>query len=143
MMSEINNKQNNFWPRIIFYEVCWNSHKYFITVDSTEKFVEVLSSSIGDLGFHKGDIKKEVNKIISSKDYTDKPCYISSEVDDNGGLYCLLPASIDTNVIWRIDIDRNSDDIINIWERMSDAQYEDVEGSDKYHSLKEGEKCKI
>ncbi len=145
MSTTIKTDKKPFWPRCVYYKIHWNHREYFMMIDSTKMFVSVLKSFyLGNVNFRSKQIIDEFNLILAEKDYIHKPLMISTQIDDDGGLFILVPTnkSIGINTIIPTQFDHKGDMTINIVNRLN-SKYEHTEDRKSYYDTTMFDMCSI
>lgn len=132
----------SFWPRAIHYKCCSSDRQYYMVIDSLDKFISVLQSQcIGEVNFETSEIKNEMELILSENDYIDKPLLLSTEVDDHGGLFIMMPVkTYSMNTIVSLISPQSKE--ISLWYRL-DKKYEQGTSHDLYNELDGKGQCKV
>jgi len=112
-------------------------------IDSINFFVSILRSSyLGALNFRSLQIKDELIEILSEKDYTNRPLLISTEIDDNGGSFMLLPVSKDCEKNMIYPAHTGYTNTINIYDRLK-KKYEPSHPKNSYYDSTMFDICSI
>jgi hypothetical protein len=93
-----------FFPRYVYCRITWKKEDFFTIADSMKSLISILrDQTIGNLTYTEQAINKELEHILTANDYNKKELILSTEIDDNGGYFVVMPLDIEHDEIIKIE----------------------------------------